>query len=73
MTPLYLRVKELRQAKGLSQADLARSANVRIATISEIENEKTKRVDFDVLERLAAALGVDAGFLVAGRARKRGK
>lgn len=47
----------------MSQADLASRAKVRIATISAIENEKTSRVDLDVLERLAAALSTDAGLL----------
>ena len=64
MTPVHLRVRELREAKGLSQAELAKSAKVRQATLSAIENGQTKRVDFDVLERLANALGVDPGFLV---------
>jgi transcriptional regulator with XRE-family HTH domain len=63
--PIYLRVRELRQAKGLSQVELASKAKVRQATVSAIENEKTRRVDLDVLERLAIALDVDPGFLVA--------
>ena len=64
MTPVRLRVKELREAKGLSQAVLAEQAEVRRATLSAIENNRTSGVDFDVLERLAVALGVDPGFLV---------
>lgn len=64
MTPVSLRIQELREAKSLSQSELARLAGVRQATISEIEARKTRRVAFDVLERLAAALGVDPGFLV---------
>lgn len=71
MSPLYLRVRELRTAKGLSQAELAQQAKVRIATISEIENQKTKRVDFDVLERLAEALDVDPSFLLTQARRRR--
>ena len=69
MTPVHLRVRELREAKGLSQVELARKAEVRQATLSAIEKGQTRRVDFDVLERLARALGVDPGFLVV---KKRG-
>ena len=67
MTPVILRVKELRLAKGLSQAALAEAAGVRQATLSAIENEQTRRVDLDVLERLAKALEVDPGFLIVKR------
>lgn len=71
MSPLYLRVRELRTAKGLSQAQLAERAKIRIATISEIENQKTRRVDFDVLERLAEALDVDPSFLLTRTSARR--
>lgn len=64
MTAIRLRVRELREARGWSQGELAERAGVRRATVSDIELEKTTGVDFDVLERLASALGVDAGFLV---------
>jgi transcriptional regulator with XRE-family HTH domain len=57
-------VRELREALGWTQSELGRRAGVRQATISAIENEQTKGVDFDVLERLANALGVDPGFLI---------
>lgn len=73
MTPITLRVQELREAKALSQSELSRLSGVRQATISEIEAGKTRRVAFDVLERLAAALGVDPGFLVVKTKAKRGK
>lgn len=73
MTPLTLRIKELREAKALSQSELARRAGVRQATLSAIEAGKTRRVDFDVMERLAEALGVDPGFLIVRTARKRSK
>jgi len=70
MTPLYLRVKELREAKGISQAELARRSDVRRATLSAIEQGQTSGVDFDVLERIALALDVDPGFLVVKRGPK---
>lgn len=73
MTPVSLRIQELREAKSLSQNQLAKLSGVRQATISEIEAGKTRRVAFDVLERLAVALGVDPGFLVVRTQAKRTK
>ena len=67
MAPVYLRLRELREARGLTQAALAAAARVRIATVSEIENARTTRVDLEVLGRLATALGVDPGTLIARR------
>jgi DNA-binding XRE family transcriptional regulator len=64
VSPLRLRVKELREALGLTQAELAERANVRRATVNRIENAHVTAIDMDVLERLAEALGVEPGFLV---------
>ena len=64
MSPIHLRVRELREAKGWSQVELSERSGVRRPTISAIENAQTSGVDFDVLERLANALGVDPGFLI---------
>lgn len=58
MTPLRLRIKELRLDRGLTQAQLAAKAKVRIATISDAENGRTKGIEFDSLDRIASALGV---------------
>ena len=69
---IRLRVRELRAAKAMSQEQLARAAKVRTATLTQIENARTTRVDLGVLERLADALGVDPGFLIERtRARRR--
>ena len=73
MTPVHLRVRELREAKGISQAALSRESGVRRATINAIEGGQTTGVDFDVLEKLAKTLGVDPGFLVVRTAAKRKK
>jgi transcriptional regulator with XRE-family HTH domain len=62
--PLRLRIRELRDAKGWSQDELARRAQVRQATISNFERGKTRSVDLDVLDRIAAALRVDPAFLI---------
>jgi transcriptional regulator with XRE-family HTH domain len=63
----------LRLAKGLTQVQLARKAKVTQATVSGLETGRTKRVDFPVLERLAAVLGVAPHrlFQTVTRARRR--
>ena len=69
MTPITLRVRELRQARDWSQRELARRAGVQQVTISLIENNRTKGVDFETLEKLARALEVDPGYLIVKRGR----
>lgn len=59
MTPLRLKVRELRLAKGWSQQQLAAAAGVRQGTVSALETGKSKGADFSTLERLALALGAD--------------
>lgn len=69
MSPITLRVRELREVKGWSQAELARRAGVQRVTITLIEGQRTKGVDFETLERLARALEVDPGYLIVKRGR----
>lgn len=69
VTPITLRVRELREAKGWSLRELARRADVRPATLSAIENARTTSVDFSLLEKLAKVLEVDPGFLLLKRGR----
>lgn len=64
MSPINIRIQELREARGWSQSELARRTGIRQASISAIENGQTSGIDFAVLEGLADALGVDAGFLI---------
>jgi len=64
MSPVRLRLKELRQAAHLTQAQLAKKVGVRQATINDLENDKSRRIELDLLERLAAALGVEPGALL---------
>lgn len=73
MTPITLRVRELREAKGWSQAELGRRAKVRQAMLSELEAGKRQRIDLAILERLALALEVDPAllFLTTPRAPKK--
>ena len=63
VTPISIRLEGLRTAKGWSQAELGRQSGVPQQTISRIE-AGTRRVDLDVLEKLASALGVNASMLI---------
>jgi transcriptional regulator with XRE-family HTH domain len=62
--PLVLRVRELREALGLTQAELAERAGVRRATVNRIENAHITAIDLEVLEKLGDALRVEPGFLI---------
>ncbi len=64
MSPLTVRIRELRNGLGLSQAALAERAGVRKATVNRIENQRVTAIDLSVLEKLARALGVPAGVLI---------
>jgi putative transcriptional regulator len=71
MTPLRLRIRELRDEKGLSQQELGDLAGVRQATISELESGKAQRLDLKTLERLAIALDVEPGTLIERLPRRK--
>ena len=58
MTPIVLRVKQARMQKGWTQAELAKRAGVRRATISQLESGRVQRVNLPVLDKVAKALGV---------------
>jgi len=64
MTPLVLNLKSHREKAGLTQAELAKAVGVRQATISDLETGKSRRVELDLLERLATVLGVKAPALL---------
>ena len=69
MTPIMLRIEELRTARNWSQAELARRSGIPQATISRIEARKTAGISFETLEKLARGLGCDPGYLIV----KKGK
>jgi transcriptional regulator with XRE-family HTH domain len=62
---IYVRLRELRAALGLTQAELAARAGVRRATVSRLENSRVGAIDLEVLEKLADLLGVEPGFLLS--------
>ncbi len=71
MTPISVRLQELREARVWSQRELARRASITHATVNRIENAKVKSLDLEVLEKLATALEVDAGYLIVQTGRRR--
>jgi DNA-binding Xre family transcriptional regulator len=66
MSPLLIRLREEREAQRLSQGELADLAGTHQATISLLESGKTRRVDLDLIERIAKALGVAPESLFVG-------
>lgn len=66
MVTIARRVREFREAHGLSQAELARRACLSAWTLNHIERGRTKGVDFATLEKLSAALSVTPADLFAG-------
>lgn len=69
MSPIRLSVREWREKRDLTQAQLAGHAGVRVATLSDIENGKAKGVQFKTLEKIANALGVNAAMLIEHEAK----
>ena len=69
MTPLVLRVRELREEKGWSQAELARRAGVAQSMVSRLERGQLQSVHLPTLEKLARTLGCNPGHLIAKKGR----
>lgn len=65
MSPVTLRLRELREARGLTQAELAEATGLRRPTISELENGRTRHDTLDLLDRLCTALDCSPGELLA--------
>ncbi len=63
LSPVTIRLRDLRLAKGLTPQQLAELSGVPQPTIWRIE-DGTTRIDLGILERLAEALDVDAALLI---------
>ena len=66
MTPVEIRLREVRQAAGLTQAQLARKAKLAQGEISRIESHATM-ISLDVLDRLCRALKCEPGDILVRR------
>lgn len=62
--PVEVRLKQLREAKGLSQNALARELEMSLANIQKIEYGKAKSIPLDTLERLCLVLDCEIGDLL---------
>jgi transcriptional regulator with XRE-family HTH domain len=71
MTPVRLRLRELRTDRGLSQQALADLAGVRQGTVSALELG-AKRIDLRTLDLLSVALKVEPGDLFERERKRRG-
>ena len=57
-------LKKLREAKGLTQGELAERAGLHRVYVTQLETGVEKNPTLDMLERLAKALGVPASQLL---------
>ncbi len=64
MTPISIKVKELREQRGWTQAELAKRSGVSPVALNRLEKGRTKGVTFDTLQRLARALDVHPAVLI---------
>jgi transcriptional regulator with XRE-family HTH domain len=58
------RLRTTREKKGWSQRALARQANIRYATISELENGIRSAMNTDTAKKIARSLGVSVDYLI---------
>ena len=63
MNPLHFRLRELREAKGLTQSELAEKAGTTQATVSRLESGDSQRIDFDLIDGICRALKCEPGDL----------
>ena len=64
---IYVRLREAREQRGMTQAELAETAQVTQATVSRIENGKVASLDLVVLHKLANALEIHPATLIERR------
>ncbi len=60
-----LKIKRFRRKAGLSQDKLSKAADVALNTIVKIESERQPNPTLDTLKKIASALGVRVGDLIA--------
>lgn len=67
--PTTFRLREILEARGLSQSELARLAGVSFATVNRICTNATEMVSLSTLDKIAAALKVKPGDLIERKRR----
>ncbi len=68
MTPVEIRLREVRKSMGLTQAQLAKKAGMAQGEISRIESSATM-ISLDVLDRLCRALKCEPGDILVRKRR----
>lgn len=59
MTPIHLRIGEVRRQRGWTQIALAKSVGIKQAALSRLERRAiVRRLDVPLLEKIAKALAV---------------
>jgi DNA-binding Xre family transcriptional regulator len=66
MNMIRLRIKEVAEAQGLNQSRLQIKSGVTIALLRRYWHNQSKDVRLEELEKIARALGVKPGDLLAG-------
>ena len=76
VSPIVMKLRELREQAGLTQVELAKAVGVDQTYISRLELNKRHAVGFDVLARLCTGLKCQPGDLLAivhKQTRRRGQ
>ncbi len=68
MTPVVIRLREVRKAAGLTQGELATKASLAQSEISRIETNATM-ISLDVLDRLCRALKCQPGDILVRKGK----
>ena len=66
MSPIALRIRELRKRRDWSQAELARRAGVNSSVVNRAERGETD-ITMSTLEKMAKALGVSPRSLIVSK------
>ena len=72
MNEIGTRIRQMREARGLTQAELGQRAGVTAAAVSQWENRQTKGLKGSSLIRAAEALGVEVKDLMEGSPQRSG-
>lgn len=65
ISSLSTNIKRLRLAKGWSQEELARNADILFTTFTKIENGTTKNPSIETLAKVASVLNVNVDTLIS--------
>lgn len=63
---LGIRIKQRREALGMSQVELGKKVGIAAGTISRLESAKAGEPKYDVIRKLATALETSTGWLIDG-------